>query len=83
MSQKKKRALEQVDYHAMYVYNSDIWDDLYELISEFMGENEHAGNKASAGEVSGDVIENVPDWIDRRKMLLRADFLAYWSGEGS
>ena len=74
----KLKAEEQTSYWSMYVYTSDVWRDLLEMVSEFMGENEDQGNEASCGETSPDTIEDISDWETKRKELLRRDFREYW-----
>lgn len=74
----KMKAEDQTDYLEMYVYNSQLWEDLFEMVAEYLGESEHAGEEVSMVELSSDTVEDMTAWTEKRKALLRADFLTYW-----
>ena len=78
MVRKKKKAEDQKSWHKMYVYDADIFDDLQDAVYEFIVENEHAGNKASCGEISVDTVEDMEAWRKKRKELLLKDFCEYY-----
>jgi len=79
MEKKKASELEDQEVGAGYVYWSSMYEDLLEMVVEYLGEVEHAGIKPSAGEVSSSVVEDVGEFVDTRKRMLRKDFLEYWN----
>ena len=77
---KKAEELEVQDVGAGYVYWSEMYEDLLEMVTEYLGETEHQGISPSAGEVSSDAVEDVEEFEDRRKEILRNDFVEYLRG---
>ena len=73
----KQRAEDQHKWSDMYVYEADVVRDLFELVADFIGECEHAGEVAECREISEDTVENLAAWFARRKQLLQQDFLLY------
>lgn len=75
----KLRAEDQQNWSSMYVYNSDLYEDLISKVTEFLGEAEHMGITASMKELSSDTVEDVQAWCEKRKEILFADFLSYYT----
>jgi len=81
---KKKRLEIGEDAAQLYVYNTTMYEDLIDMVMEYMGESEHQGFVASAGEVSKDTIPEgmtMEEFTNKRKELLRKDFVTYWDSE--
>lgn len=78
MEKIKAEELETQDVGAGYTSWSDMYEDLIEMVTEYLGETEHNGIKPSAREVSSDTVEDVYSFVKMRKRILRRDFLEYW-----
>jgi len=75
----KKKAEDMQEWYSGYVYQSNAYSDLCDMVQEFMLENEHAGNVACAGEISSDTVDDMALWCELRKEKLVKDFIAYWA----
>lgn len=74
---KKIASLLHGNWHRGYVYQADVYQDLMDMVIEFLGECEHHGKVASCDEVSADTIEDLDTWVKKRKELLIRDFYVY------
>ena len=82
MKATEKLDIETANPCDLYVYWSDMFDDLFSAASEYIGECEHAGYEPSSGEISIDTVpegKTVNDVKELRKKLLLADFIRYWA----
>ena len=75
---EKIKAKDQKYWPDMYVYEADVVNDLFVLVSEYIGECEHSDAIANCGEISADVIEDTKEWHERRRKLLWKDFMQYY-----
>ena len=75
---KDAKNLESKNVGAGYVNWSQMYEDLLEMVTEYLGETEHSGIEPHAGEVSSDTVVNVEEFTKIRKQVLRRDFLEYW-----
>ncbi len=71
------KADEQQNWPEMYVYQMDTYLDLLDMMLEYLGECEHAGEIAECKEISLDTVDNIGTWKKRRKALLIMDFAEY------
>lgn len=78
MEKKKAEELETQDVGAGYTSWSDMYEDLLEMVTEYLGETEHNGIEPHAGEVSSDTVEDAEEFTIARTRALRRDFLEYW-----
>lgn len=70
----------QIHWSEMYVYCSDIIDDLHSTMTDFLAECEHEKPLVElCTEVSSDTVDNVEAWKKGRKRLLLMDFVEYLS----
>ena len=68
---------EQTHWPPMYVYQKQVYQDLIEVVLEYLGECEHLGDVAMMKELSRDTVDDVEAWREKRKELLLRDFVAY------
>ena len=62
----------------MYVYNSNMWKDLFDVVQEYMGESEHMGMRAEfPGCLDSDNVDDLNKWTEKRRLLLLRDFSLY------
>jgi len=61
----------------LYSYTADMYQDLFDMITEYMGEAEHISEDNVRIKVS-DLPSSVEAMKELRKKLLRKDFIAYW-----
>ena len=79
MENKLKKAEDMQYWCDGYVYQSQAYGDLTEMVNEYMLENEHSGNIATCKEISKDTVEDMQLWYELRKEKLIRDFILYWS----
>ena len=74
---KKRKADRQKHYPSMYVYQTDVVQDLLEMVAEYVGEAEHQGELANMTELSNSTVEDIEEWKKKRKELLKKDFAIF------
>ena len=75
---EKKKVTDLSNPFDGYVYWSNMYDDLMDMVTEFLGECEHSGEEPRAGEISKDTVDDMKAWNEKRKRLLVETFIAYW-----
>lgn len=71
----------QQNWTKMYVYQTNVWSDLCEMMIAYLGECEHASEIAECPEISSDTVDDVKAWKEKRKVLLLTDFAEYLTAQ--